>query len=537
MGAAMNRFLAALQRNIAARPDDVFCHFVDGEAATAISWGALGRRIGGFAAAYRARGPAPGGIVPIFLRHDPALFPSFFAAMLCGLAPSFLPCPSPRQDPAIYWDSLRHLLAHLDPALMVLDRATLAEMRDAGLDIDERRVVSIDAVPTEGDLPAIDAGEDSIALLQHSSGTTGWKKGVALPYRAIAAQLDSYGQALDLRGDDCIVSWLPLYHDMGLVACLLLPAYSGVPFVQLDPFQWVARPEIFFAAIAAHRGTLAWLPNFAFEHLAGRVREPPRDLSSMRAFINCSEPCRPQSFARFAARFAGWGVRPAMLQSCYAMAETVFAVTQTPLGAAPRARDGLMNLGRPLDGIAVSIRDPGGDPLLDGEFGEIALQGAFLFDGYYRDPALTAARLRGGWYYSRDRGCVVDGDLYVAGRLDDVLIVNGRNLHAHEVEALVDALGVTRPGRAAAFALYDDRAGTTGLIVAAERDPAAAPDDDAIAGRIVEQIRSTVDIQPRDVRLVPPGWVVKTSSGKIARGANERKYRAEFLGAQEPVLV
>jgi acyl-CoA synthetase (AMP-forming)/AMP-acid ligase II len=194
-----------------------------------------------------------------------------------------------------------------------------------------------------------------------------------------------------------------------------------------------------------------------------------------------------------------------------------------------------MNLGRPIDEIEVSIRDPAGAPVPDGEFGEIALNGAFLLDGYDRDPVLTAERLRGGWYYSRDRGRVIDGELYVAGRLDDVLIVTGRNLHAHEIEALVDALGLTRAGRAAAFTLYDERAGANGLIVVAERGPAR--DDDDIAGRIAERIRSTLDIQPRDVRLVPPGWLVKTSSGKIARGDNERKYRAEFLAAAESALV
>jgi acyl-CoA synthetase (AMP-forming)/AMP-acid ligase II len=219
----------------------------------------LGARIGGFAAAYRARCVAPGAVVAIFLRHDPALHASYLAAMMSGLVPTFLPCPSPRQDPAIYWESLRHLLAHLDCGAFVLDRATLAELRAANLDLDERRIILLDDVPAAGAMPTRDIGEDAIALLQHSSGTTGRKKGVALRYRAVAAQLDAYGAALAIARDDVIVSWLPLYHDMGLVACFLLPAYAGVPFVQLDPFAWVARPAMFFAAIAAHRGTLAWL--------------------------------------------------------------------------------------------------------------------------------------------------------------------------------------------------------------------------------------------------------------------------------------
>jgi fatty-acyl-CoA synthase len=399
----MNKFLAAIHRHVRLRPDDIFCHFVTDGGTRAIRWAELGARIGGFAAAYRARRVAPGGVVAIFLRHDPALHASYLAAMMSGLVPTFLPCPSPRQDPAIYWESLRQLLAQLDCGAFVLDRAIWAELRAANLDLDERRVILLDDVPAAGAMPTRDIGEDAIALLQHSSGTTGRKKGVALRYRAVAAQLDAYGAALAIARDDVIVSWLPLYHDMGLVACFLLPAYAGVPFVQLDPFAWVARPAIFFAAIAAHRGTLAWLPNFAFAHLANLVRDPPLDLASMRAFVACSEPCRPETLDRFATRFAAWGVRPEMMQASYAMAETVFAVTQTPLGARPRASDGLMNLGRPIDGIEISICDLDGAPMPDGQRGEVALRGAFLFDGYFGDSTLTADRLRDGWYYSRLR--------------------------------------------------------------------------------------------------------------------------------------
>lgn len=522
-----SRFVASVARHLRDRGGDVFCHFLSGAAPRAITWADLGARIGGFAAAYRARGLAPGSVVAILLRHDPALHASYLAAMMSGLAPTFLPCPSPRQDPAIYWDALRASLAHLDCGAFVMARATLAEMRAAGLDLDGRRAILLDEVAAAGDLPPGNIDESALALLQHSSGTTGRRKAVALSHRALAAQLDAYGRALAVARDDRIVSWLPLYHDMGLIACFLLPAYVGVPFVQLDPFQWVARPATFLDAIATYRGTLAWLPNFAFAHLADAARAPPRDLSSMRAFIDCSEPCRPETLARFAARFADWGVRPEMLQACYAMAETVFAVTQTPLGMAPRARDGLLDLGRPIDGVAISIRDGDGRPVPDGAFGEIALRGDFLLDGYFRDPARTAERLRGGWFYTRDRGRMIDGALQVAGRLDDVLIVNGRKCHAHDIEAAIDALGLTKPGRCAAFTQADERGGGNVLILVAERRAGRADGD--VAACVAERVRAVFDIQPRDVRLVPSGWIVKTTSGKVSRHDNSRKYRAREL--------
>lgn len=519
-----SRFTAAVGRHVRERGDAIFCHFLTDAGPIAIPWKELGARIGGFAAAYRARDLAPGRVVAILLRHDPALHPSYLAAMMSGLVPTFLPCPSPRQDPAIYWDAVRAALARLDCGAFVVARDTLDEMRAAGLDLDERRVILPDDVPAAGDLPPCDVDDAAIAFLQHSSGTTGGRKAVAISHRALAAQLDAYGKAVAVTRDDRIVSWLPLYHDMGLVACFLLPAFFGVPFVQLDPFRWVARPAAFLDAIADHRGTLAWLPNFAFAHLADTVRAAPRDLSSMRAFIDCSEPCRPKTLARFAGRFAAWGVRPEMLQACYAMAETVFAVTQTLLGAMPHASGGLLDLGPPVDGIAVSIRDRNGRPVPEGGFGEIALRGDFLCDGYVRDPARTADRFRGGWFHTRDRGRLVGGTLQVAGRLDDMLVVNGRKCHAHDIEAAIDALGLTKPGRCAAFTEADERIGGNALIVVAERR--APGDDDDVAAPIAERVRALFDMQPRDVRLVRAGWIVKTTSGKISRAGNARKYRA-----------
>ncbi len=528
----MNRFLAAIARQIEERPGDVFCHFIARDDERAISWGELSAGIGGFAAAYRARRLAPGGAVLIFLRHDPALYASFLGAMMGGLVPAFMPCASPRQDPRIYWESHRALLRRIAPAAIVLDRKTLGEMRQAGLPVDHYPIIQIEDVAAARIEVRPAVSEDAIALLQHSSGTTGLKKGVALTYRAIAEQLDSYGDAIRLTPADRIVSWLPLYHDMGLVACFLLPAYSGIPFIHLDALQWVARPELFFAAIERHRGTLGWLPNFAFDHLAQRVDRARRfDLSSMRAFIDCSEPCRPDTFERYLDKFGLWGVKPEALQSCYAMAETVFCVSQTPLGARWREREiegraRMMDLGPPVSGIELSVRDRDGNALREGAVGEIALQGRFLFDGYFGDPALTAERIRDGWYYTRDLGCVIAGEVYILGRADDVLIVNGRNLHAREIEALIDTLGCTKPGRVAAFTHYDESTKSTGLIVVAEKNPATQLDEDRIVATIAAHIRSTVDIQPRDIYIAPPGWVVKTTSGKIARGDNRRKYLA-----------
>lgn len=333
---------------------------------------------------------------------------------------------------------------------------------------------------------------DTIALLQHSSGTTGLKKGVKLSYAAILRQLETYRSALALRPGDRFVSWLPLYHDMGLIACWITPAYFGVPVVHLDPFEWLARPEMLLMLIERYSGTHAWLPNFAFEHLA-RVAAPAAGsvrLESMRALIDCSEPCRAEKFDRFAVAFAASGVRPEMLQCCYAMAETVFAVTQTRLdtpvrrifirrqavaagqrvevSAAPG--DGfspILSTGKPIAGASVEVLNTDGARLPEGHVGEIAVRASFLFSGYNQELERTAARLRDGLYFTNDQGFLHEGELFILGRLDDVIIVNGKNVYAHDVEAVVASIPGVKAGRAVALGLYDDAVGSAALAAAA----------------------------------------------------------------------
>ena len=388
---------------------------------------------------------------------------------------------------------------------------------------------------------------DAMALLQHSSGTTGLKKGVALTYDAILAQIESYATALRLGADDVVVSWLPLYHDMGLIACLVAPAFAGTTIVQIDTFAWLARPTLLFEAIMAYRGTLVWLPNFAFEHLtrvAGR-RAAEFDLSRVRAFIDCSEPCRAASFDRFLAAFAAAGIRPDQLQCCYAMAETVFAVTQTELGTAPRRlrvdasrlgfgdrlvlaeQDGteLLESGMPVAGVDATIYDRERRPLGEGVVGEIGIRAPFLFAGYRGDAARSATRLADGTYFSGDLGLLRHGHLYVLGRADDAIVVNGRNLYAHEIEAVLGGIDGLKPGRSFAVGHFDERIGSETLVLICERSSNDA-DDDMVA-RIAETIVSVFEVTPRHVRLVPEGWLVKTTSGKISRHENLARFFAE----------
>ncbi len=550
-----SRYQARLARRFAETPDRLFCRQIGDTGARELTWGDLEADCGRFAAAYRQAGLCSGDQALIFLRHVPDLYGAFFGAMLAAVTPSYMPCSSPRQDADLYWRSHQTLLRVIAPAAIVTDRNTLAEMAAADLELGAARVILIeDTAPAA--LSITPADEAAIALLQHSSGTTGLKKGVALSHAAITAQVESYGRAIELTERDTIVSWLPLYHDMGLIACLILPAFHGAPIVHLDAFHWIARPAGLFDEMARCGPALTWLPNFAFEHLAATCgrRAGDWDLSAARAFIDCSEPCKPASFDRFAAAFAPAGVRQDQLHCCYAMAETVFAASQTPLAAgAPRrfvaqaatlergrtpapAAEGpggvaLLETGPPIDGIDVTILEETGEPAPPGAVGEIGLSGPFLFTGYNGDPVLTAERLKDGVYRSRDLGFMRDGRLYVLGRLDDLIIVNGRNLYAHEVEASVSRVAGVKSGRVAAVPWFDERVGSQTLVVMAEATVAEA-DHPRVRRAVIERVQAEFNVVPRAVDLLGPGALIKTSSGKVSRKENLARYAARLETAR-----
>lgn len=548
-----NGFTTAVLAHFAQKPEALAASFVSRAGRVDLSFGALEDDCRAYAAHYDAAGVSHGDVVLIFLPHSTALYGAFLGAMLIGAVPSLMPTKSPRQDPELYWTSHNTLLSKIAPKAVVADSATIAEMTEAGLNFGSAAQINIDEFGDErfsgGWTPQPGA---AIALLQHSSGTTGLKKGVKLSFDAITSHAEAYTSALSMRGDDKIVSWLPLYHDMGLIACMITPIFAGVPVIHIDPFHWLTRPEMLLTFLQDEQGTLCWLPNFAFEHLtqtagliAGRF-----DLSHVRAFINCSEPCKPATFDRFLEAFAVSGVTDAQLQCCYAMAETVFCVSQTALGQPPARvvvdEDQLRNAGRVVEtnvdaanaisviasgtvinALAVEICNEARQTLPEGAVGEIVISGDYLFDGYNGDPEKTAKKLVDGRYFTGDLGFLHGGQLFVLGRMDDLMIVNGRNIYCHEVEAELAGISGLKPGRTVALAHDNAQSGSQVLLVIAERD-SATPDvsETALSRKIGEKVFSVFQVMPRDIRIVDPGWLIKTTSGKISRAATLRKYES-----------
>jgi fatty-acyl-CoA synthase len=343
---------------------------------------------------------------------------------------------------------------------------------------------------------------------------------------------------------------------MGLIACAIMPAVLGVPVTALSPFHWITRPALLLRVIHEDRCTLTWLPNFAYEFLATRVRASEVSglrLDSMRGWINCSEPTIAETHRRFLERFQPIGVRPETLWTCYAAAETTFAVSQSSVAVAPRveqvARERflkhgealpvpdssaaaleLMSAGRLLGGTHVRITDERGEDLPERRVGEIAIRSDSLFSGYFKDPESTAAALRNGWYYSGDLGYLAEGHLFITGRKKDLIIIAGTNYYPQDIERIVSDVPGVHPGRVVAFGVDDASVGTQRLVVMAEIDDPTQIDSPDLTAAVRTAISERLDCVIHDLRLVPHMWLLKTSSGKIARGPNLRRYLAELAG-------
>jgi acyl-CoA synthetase (AMP-forming)/AMP-acid ligase II len=475
--------------------------------------------------------------------------------MMLGAIPSIMPPPSPKQRHDLFWSGHATLYERLQPKWIIASsrvrqayESHLPEfasriVEPAGLAKAEQSAGAPLMVPEPGD----------IAFVQHSSGTTALKKGVALTHEKVVRHIDRYAHFLGLNSDSVIASWLPIYHDMGLIACFMLPICQGATVIVLDPLEWSARPQRLLEAIDGHDATHVWLPNFAFEHLCNGTREPQKyDLSSLKAVIDCSEPCRRASLERFSVHFTPSGLGPKVVGACYAMAENVFAVTQTPIGRPIRvlriAEDAIgegfeielsgsalgmdvVSCGFPLPGIQLRIVNEQRTPLSDNFIGEIAIATDTLFEGYLGDEDLSKAALDGEWYYTGDLGFIAGGELFVLGRRDDMIVAFGRNILAYEVEAVLNQINGIIPGRAVAFAVESDRLGTRELAVMCEASEGIAAD--AIKKSVRAAIEASSGLAPRHVVVLSKGSLAKTTSGKISRSANRQLFLAGLTQTPE----
>jgi len=519
-----------------------------------LTYGQLLRQAQGYARAYRDLGAGPGNLVILVMNHALELIPAFWGALLAGVVPTIFPYQTEKLDADIYRQRVRRLVEQSGARHVV----TFAEFQPAlielfaGLDV---AVLRTDELARPGReepgtaLPPVRGAQ--AAFIQYSSGTTGLQKGVVLSHQAALNNVQAIARAVEIRADDVVVCWLPLHHDMGLITGMMLPILAGIPAVLISPFQWVRDPAVLLKAIHEYRGTLCWMPNFAFNHCARSIRERDLqglDLSHWRTLIDGGEPVRLDSLQLFTNRFAPLGFRESALGAGYGMAEITGAVCITPMGRPPRVdwvslrtlqeaqraepappeqpgSTPIVSSGRLVQGVEAQIVDAQDRPLPERHIGEILVRSNAMLSGYHNRPDLTQQAMNLGWHRTGDLGYMSEGDLFVTGRLKDLIITGGRNVYPEDLEALAATVEGVRPGRAVAFGLPDATLGTEAIVMVCELREAGDPTLGlAVERELRRRVTQQLDLALSEVRFVDKGWVVKTPSGKVARSANREKF-------------
>jgi fatty-acyl-CoA synthase len=503
-------------------------------------------------------------VVLVLLPHSPELFLLQLGLVLRGCIPAILAWPTTRVDAEKYQRNLIHQVSQLPAdALVTLPRlaqnlANTIPYPLAGLDVQNssafEKLFPTHAVSTHLEnktFPKRTARlDDGVMFLQFSGGTTGAQKAVVVTAEMLHKQFAQLSGALQITSEDSVVSWLPMYHDMGLIACFWLPLWQSVPSLQMAASDWVINPELLFRYVQQYRGSLCWLPNFGFSYLSQRREFMQRayELSSMRAWINCSEPVRQKSVSQFVQSFADWGVRSETVSASYAMAETVFAITQSEPGKSlqtvlrsevKRGAHGYADLafdlidevyvssGKPFAETSVRVTGEDGSICTDDQAGEIHVRTPSLFSGYWGAEGFQRHTLNDGWHATGDYGFLRQGELFVIGRFKDIIIVGGNNIFPEDVEALVNTIDGVYPGRVVAFGVEDQEYGTQSLAVIAETKDAYDEAAAEIEASIRKLVLTTIGTAPRHVAIVPQRWIVKSTAGKISRRETREKFLRE----------
>jgi fatty-acyl-CoA synthase len=531
--------------------------WIDDDDERTFTFGEFTRWSNAQAVSFKDRGLRKGETVILIMPQGVALMAAFAGAMLLGAVPAILAYPTFKVEPAKYRFGLAGVSANLNARLVVVDDLFPAEFLESVSLGDQSKLIRVDSSPPisgNSGVTHTPCEPRDLAFIQHSAGTTGLQKGVALSHGAVLRQLVHLANALNIGPGDRIYSWLPLYHDMGLIACFILPMVYHLHVVMQSPADWVLQPECMLHLVSKYKCTLSWVPNFTLQFLARRVKPEDRkqyDLTSLRALINCSEPVRAESMDSFAAAFSPCGLQLAALQSSYAMAENVFAVTQSGINGAigPRrtwidtskyqseriavplekgSGSCFVSSGQGLPNNEVRIVSEKGQTLPDGQVGEILIRSDSLLDGYYNRPDLTSLSLRDGWYWSGDLGFLLDRELYVTGRKKDLIIVGGKNIYPQDLEEIAFSHPAIHDGRAVAFGCYNADLGTEEIVLVAEVEELADLGDSSTIDRAIRgAIVAELGVVPRAIYFKPPRWIVKSTAGKPARSATREKLLAE----------
>lgn len=510
------------------------------------------------AAGLQNRGLRKGEPVAIMLPTGRDYFFSYLGILLAGGVP--VPIYPPARMAQIEDHLVRHreILKNCRASTMI----TMPEAKRFGVILKSladnlRRLATVEELSSRKDAyrtPLIGSGD--VAFIQYTSGSTGTPKGVVLTHANLLANIRAMGRAVEASSEDVFVSWLPLYHDMGLIGAWLGSFYFSAPLVVMSPLAFIARPQKWLEAIHKFRGTLSAGPNFAYELCLKRLNDEDLagiDLSSWRAAFNGAEPVSPDTLENFITRFEKYGFRREAMMPVYGLAESTVGLAFSPLGrgplvdriqripfvtkgmAVPAGDDDPNALrqvacGRPLPGHEIRIVDDAGIELPERREGRLQFRGPSATSGYFRNSEETKRLFQDGWLNSGDTAYFAGGDVFITGRTKDIIIRAGRNIYPQEFEEAINKIPGVRKGNVVVFGSTDPRSGTERLVVVAEtreNDPEKLDSlRTGINALAVDLIGTPVD----EIVLAPPRVLLKTSSGKIRRAANRSLYERGLLG-------
>ena len=529
-----------------------------GPRAQPTTYGELYAEAGRVASSLAGRGLEAGQAVAIMLPTCREFFSTFFGILLAGGVPVPIYPPARRSQLEEHFRRQSGILANsLAVWLVTVPEARAAARLLRATTPSLEHIVSPAELDGTGRITPRPVRERDIAFLQYTSGSTGSPKGVVLTHANVLANIRAMGRAVAVSPEDVFVSWLPLYHDMGLIGAWFGTLYYAIPLVVMPPTDFLARPESWLRAIQRYRGTISAGPNFAYEMCATRLdaeRLEGLDLSSWRIAFNGSEPVNAQTVARFADRFAPYGFDPSAHTPVYGLAETAVGLAFPPLRrgplvdridrvelaqtgrAVPAAADDrnalrLVACGRPIPGHQIRVVDPGGRELPERQEGRVEFRGPSATSGYFRNPEATRALFRGDWLDTGDLGYVAGGEIYLTGRAKDLIIRAGQHVHPAEAEAAIGNIPGIRKGCVTVFGVPDPASGTEKVVVIAETRETDPLKTEYLRRNINELVTALLGAPPDDVVLAPPHAVLKTSSGKLRRSACRDLYQRGMKGA------
>lgn len=547
------------EKNAGRIPDrEAIVHWVAGEEPVRWTFKNLVETAKKFSVHIRKAGIKKGDVCAIVMHHNPFFYPLYLGISRAGALPAVLAYPNPRLHPDKFRQGLEGmsqrsgldyiLTEHdVDPLIRPLIEKPGSTIKSIIFPLDWNINYEIDpAINAEVEQISLSVNENEPILLQHSSGTTGLQKPVVLSHRAILNHVNNLGGALKITEKDKFVSWLPLYHDFGLIACFHVPLAYGITSIHINPFEWVLAPILLLEAVTKEKGTMTCLPNFAYNVLAEKIHDDELSdisLESLRIVLNGAEPIRHDSHQKFTDKFKKYGFNPLALSCLYGMAEVTLCLTTSPPGLPitelvvdrNELSHGVLKFadensikrvcvssGKLINGCYARVVDENRKDIPDGVIGEIVAKSVSMFDGYRNYPEKTAEVYENGWYYTGDYGFRYKDEFFVIGRKKDLIIVAGKNIYPEDIEDAMNQVAGIIPGRIIAFGEEDEEMGTEQIAIAAESNVETDKEKNDLRLAILKA-GMAMDVNIHKVYLVPPRWLIKSSAGKPSRKANKER--------------